>query len=102
MGLYAHLSASTGIALDEVAHRFDLPRLEAMQAYWRDCPPAHIQLARIASALGVKTKPASEGNAAPEQNDNADLQQLMATMPHGAMPAIMSTEDYLRKKHGGE
>lgn len=32
----------------------DLPQLNAMTRYWKDFPPAHLLLRRIAGAVGVK------------------------------------------------
>lgn len=48
----------TGWTWEYVDAHMTFPRLRAMTARWRELPPAAMQLARIAAALGLKTQPA--------------------------------------------
>ena len=74
----------------------DLPRVQALQGYWRHSPPPHLQLLRIGYALGLKPE-VPAGNH-PEQIDTEPMQALTDALPTCAMPQVMSPEEYLRRK----
>lgn len=73
--LYAHLIACTGLDWDTIGETFDLPRLAAMNAYWKDRPPVHLM---VAAYLGIK--PASQSS-----EDAPDLMQVLEQFPQGMM-----------------
>lgn len=77
----------------------DLPRLDALGKYWRETPPVHIQTARIAAFLGIKTKDAEPLASTPQANEQ-QAQELMGSFPVGNMPKILTREEYLQKKAG--
>lgn len=66
-----------------------------LQTFWQQLPPAEIQLARIASALGLKTTPSGQGTSrrpAALENPGDDeiahtIRQLGMPIFHGPLPA---------------
>lgn len=54
----------------------DLPRLEAMNTYWRNHPPLHLM---VAAYLGIKSEPKSTAGGQP------DLVALLAQFPQAGM-----------------
>lgn len=56
----------------------DLPRLEAMNAYWKKHPPLHIM---IQAFLGIGEKPATSEPG----EDQPDLATVLAQFPQGMM-----------------
>lgn len=58
----------------------DLPRLEAMNTYWRNHPPLHLM---VASFLGIKPEPKSAAGGQPD--DQPDLVALLAQFPQAGM-----------------
>lgn len=74
--LYAHLIACTGLPWDTIGEQFDLPRLEAMNAYWRTHPPLHLM---VAAYLGI-------GNSKDRlQEEEPDLLMMLGQFPQGMM-----------------
>jgi hypothetical protein len=76
----------------------------ALLRVWRRVPPVHVQLARIAGALGMKPARASEPNfGEPSPAASADeMAELLGAMPQlSALPKVITMAEYLeRKKHG--
>jgi hypothetical protein len=44
--LYAYVIAATGWTWEYIDVNLTLPRLEALQKHWLDCPPIHVTAAR--------------------------------------------------------
>jgi hypothetical protein len=63
----AHVCASTGWTWDYVAENVDLPRLEALNRYWKGHPPVHVM---VAAYFGIK--PEAEASD-PESQDFSAL-----------------------------
>lgn len=59
------------------------PRLRALNARWRDVPPAALQLARIAAALGLK----------PEASKPQSAQDFMRSAQSMGMPVAHQRPD---------
>lgn len=70
-----------------------MPRLKALSAYWDSSPPQHIQLARIAAFLGIKTGKNEDAQETPD----GQITELMQTFPTGELPKVMTPEEYLAK-----
>ena len=66
--LIAHLVVSTGMTWEAVREQFDIPRVSAMQEYWKSNPPMH-QLVAAYFGFGGK-KPAE-----------TDLSELLSIIP---------------------
>ncbi|MFK7088685.1 hypothetical protein AAFM71_07695 [Chromobacterium violaceum] len=75
--LYAHLIACTGLPPDTITQQFDLPRLEAMNTYWRNHPPLHLM---VAAYLGIKPE-----TPATPTDDQPDLATVLAQFPQAGM-----------------
>jgi hypothetical protein len=52
----------------------DIPRLEAMNKYWKSYPPVHVM---IAGYLGIKPE------SAPKKMSEAEIAELMQQFPQG-------------------
>lgn len=61
---------STGWTWDYVLQEVDIPRLEALNAYWKEMPPPHIMLAARWGVLKPK-----------DAEKPQDLSELMAIFP---------------------
>ncbi|MBS0370204.1 MAG: hypothetical protein JSS57_13485 [Proteobacteria bacterium] len=68
--IISHVCASTGWTWDYVAEHVDLPRLEALNAYWADHPPLHVM---VAAYLDIKPQP--------KQDAELDLLAVYAQFP---------------------
>jgi hypothetical protein len=80
--------------------------LYALYVTWNDTPPAHLQLARIASFLGAATgvkPPRTAGKPTGQQTMTADDEAFLAGLPVRPMPKVMSRDEYLaqRENAGG-
>jgi hypothetical protein len=71
-----------------------------LNAHWRRLPPASVQLARIAGALGIKP---SVDDPSPDDKENQQnhqhLAMLIDSMPASPMPRTMTPEEYLQTKN---
>jgi ABC-type Zn uptake system ZnuABC Zn-binding protein ZnuA len=86
--------ACTGMTWDAVLDELDLPRLQAINDYWIEHPPAHIL---IAMYLGIKPKEKQSSNPAAEISPG-DMQKLIEMMPSAPAPVFMSSDEYKRKR----
>lgn len=91
-----------GWTLDYTEWNLDIPRLADITAYWNDCPPAPVQLARIAARLGIgtgKDSPRGESGASPPGSwAPNDMSSLMENMPQGDAPVFISAAEFRKKK----
>lgn len=60
---------------------------------WRSTPPAHLQLLRIAAALGLKPEAAG-----PTQQTSREAMEFLGGMPTAVMPNILTPAEYLANK----
>lgn len=67
------------------------PRYRAMTAQWRYLPPAALQLARIASAIGIKPAPESPPSSPSDFIEAAQSSgmPLFDTLPDDPMLALL-------------
>lgn len=86
--------ASTGMSWDAVLTELDLPRLQALNSYWRSHPPLHIM---VAAHLGIKPQPQSHDQPIQPPSEK-DMQELLETFPTAPPPVFMTTEEYKRKR----
>lgn len=78
--------SGTGWTWQHVQHHCDLPTYLAMCRWWREVPPAAVQLRRIASFLGLKENaqpgaPRMAASAQPSSPQDIASQAAMAGMP---------------------
>jgi hypothetical protein len=109
---------NTGWTWDYVLWQVDLPILAALTAYWQTTPPIALQLSRISSWLGLKPlEKVGAGMTAPRAGQPADqaaapvaadpaaaqAESLMSLFPSATTAVkVMSSEEYLRRKHVDE
>lgn len=74
--MVAHVCACTGWTWDYVLEHVDLPRLESLNAYWRDYPPLHVM---VRDYLGIKPK--TKQQADPQAEAQPDLMAVYAQFP---------------------
>lgn len=53
------------LAPDDVEEQFDFPRLAPFSAYWREHPPVHVSVARIARFIGIRVDAAAAPSSTP-------------------------------------
>lgn len=84
---------STGWTWDYCLWNLDIPRLCALNAYWRNSPPVHLM---VAAYLGIKPKEGAERSPenAPEAPEHLEI---FGSEPVAA-PVFMSAKDYLKMK----
>lgn len=61
---------STGMSWDQARHEMDIPRLEALNRYWKHSPPVHQLVARY---MGIKAPEALK----PAGDQAAELMQMI-------------------------
>ena len=86
--------ACTGMTWDAVLDELDLPRLQAINEYWVEHPPAHIL---IAMYLGIKPKE-KESSKPDAEISQENMQKLIEMMPSAPAPVFMSSDEYKRKR----
>ena len=86
------MCASTGWTWGQVEHGLDLPRARALLDHYRTCPPAHIQLRRIAAFLGLEQTEAPAKPAAPTTAELTD-DQVRALMGAGLPSTFQAPND---------
>lgn len=84
---------STGWTWDYCLWHLDIPRLCALNAYWRNSPPVHLM---VAAYLGIKPKEGAATDPAdtPEAHEHPEI---FGSTPVAA-PVFMTASDYLNKK----
>lgn len=71
--IYAHVIACTGWTWEYISDHVDLPRLEALNKYWAQFPPAHVL---IAAYLGIKPQQKSFQITNPKEQDAIPAQTM--------------------------
>src|ERR1035437_579181 len=69
-GIMAYTASATGWTWDYIEWNLDIPRLVALNAHWQRLPPPALQLARIASFLGIKPMEVEPTKTTPGKNDD--------------------------------
>ena len=70
--IICHVIAATGMSWQTVLDEIDLPRLEALNRYWKDFPPVHVMVRR---AMKIESTPQSEAN------DDEEMTGFMSAFP---------------------
>lgn len=85
----------TGWTWDQVRDQLDLPRVEVMQAAWKDNPPLAVTMRMAAEALGVKF----DGSGA---NRSSGGERTLDADPHALMAELGQAEPipYIRPAMG--
>ncbi len=73
--MYARVACATGWTWEYIGQCMTLPRLYAMQDYWKGAPPVHES---VAAYLGIKAEPVAPPAAAEEA---LDLMALIRSAP---------------------